>query len=123
MSTESVALVPSPPLPPSTIPWTLADEKALIKRENAITQLQLCIARRDQCELDLITFRRKYSESVIKCLNGFRATVCLLISLSGTNKYMETYLYTIVPFSTLHFFCKQAVSTLHECMPYLLGIM
>jgi hypothetical protein len=65
MSTESVALVPSPPLPPSTIPWTLADEKALIKRENAITQLQLCIARRDQCELDLITFRRKYSETVI----------------------------------------------------------
>ena len=62
MSSESLALdppppvVPSPPLPPSTLPWTLADEEALIKRENAITHLQLCIARRDQCEIDLITF-------------------------------------------------------------------
>jgi hypothetical protein len=52
-------------LPPSTLPWTLADEEALIKRENAISHLQLCIARRDQCEIDLITFRRKYSETVI----------------------------------------------------------
>jgi hypothetical protein len=50
---------------PSTLPWTLADEEALIKRENAITHLKLCIARRDQCEIDLITFRRKYSETVI----------------------------------------------------------
>jgi hypothetical protein len=42
MSSESLALVPSPtPLPPSTIPWTLADEEALTKRENAITHLQL----------------------------------------------------------------------------------
>jgi hypothetical protein len=48
-----------------TLPWTLADEEALIKRENAITHLKLCIARRDQCEIDLITFRRKYSETVI----------------------------------------------------------
>ena len=62
MSTDSLPLVP--PLP-STLPWTLADEEALIKRENAITHLQLCIARRDQCELDLINFRRKYSETVI----------------------------------------------------------
>jgi hypothetical protein len=45
---------------------TLADEEALTKRENAITHLQLCIARRDQCEIDLINFRRKYSETVIK---------------------------------------------------------
>jgi hypothetical protein len=68
MSSESLPLVsPStvPPPPSSTLPWTLADEEALIKRENAITHLQLCIARRDQCELDLITFRRKYSETVI----------------------------------------------------------
>jgi hypothetical protein len=69
MSSESQPLVtPStvpPPLPPSTLPWTLADEEALTKRENAITHLQLCIARRDQCELDLINFRRKYSETVI----------------------------------------------------------
>jgi hypothetical protein len=68
MSSESQPLVsPSTvPLPlPSTLTWTLADEEALIKRENAITHLQLCIARRDQCEIDLITFRRKYSETVI----------------------------------------------------------
>jgi hypothetical protein len=63
MSSESLPLVP-PPLP-SILPWTLADEEALIKRENAITHLQLCIARRDQCEIDLIIFRRKYSDSVI----------------------------------------------------------
>jgi hypothetical protein len=68
MSSESQPLVsPStiPPPLPSTLPWTLADEEALTKRENAITHLQLCIARRDQCEIDLITFRRKYSETVI----------------------------------------------------------
>jgi hypothetical protein len=69
MSTESQPLVsPStvpPPLPSTPNPWTLADEEALIKRENAITHLQLCIARRDQCEIDLITFRRKYSETGI----------------------------------------------------------
>jgi hypothetical protein len=68
MSYESQPLVtPStvPPPLPSTLPWTLADEEALIKRENAITHLQLCIARRDQCEIDLINFRRKYSETVI----------------------------------------------------------
>jgi hypothetical protein len=68
MSSESQPLVsPStvPPPLPLTIPWTVTDEEALIKRENAISHLQLCIARRDQCELDLITFRRKYSETVI----------------------------------------------------------
>jgi hypothetical protein len=68
MSSESQPLVsPStvPPPLPSTLPWTVADEEALTKRENAITHLQLCIARRDQCEIDLITFRRKYSETVI----------------------------------------------------------
>jgi hypothetical protein len=63
MSSESLPLV-SPSLP-STLPWTLADEEALIKRENAITHLQLCITRRDQCEIDLINFRRKYYETVI----------------------------------------------------------
>ena len=69
MSSESLPLVPSTvphSLPSSPIPWTLADEEALIKRENAISHLQLCIARRDQCEIDLITFRRKYCETVIK---------------------------------------------------------
>jgi hypothetical protein len=67
MSSESQPLVsPSTvPTPTPHIPWTLADEEALIKRENAITHLQLCIARRDQCELDLINFRRKYSKTVI----------------------------------------------------------
>jgi hypothetical protein len=68
MSSESQPLVsPStaPPPLPSTLPWTVADEEALIKRENAITHLQLCIARRDQCEIDLINFRRQYSETVI----------------------------------------------------------
>jgi hypothetical protein len=67
MSSKSLALDPTPtvPLPSTTLPWTLADEEALTKREYAITDLQLCIARRDQCELDLITFRRKYSETVI----------------------------------------------------------
>jgi hypothetical protein len=68
MSSESLPLVPASttlPPPPSTLSWTLADEEALTKRENAISHLQLCIARRDQCELDLITFRRKYSETFI----------------------------------------------------------
>jgi hypothetical protein len=67
MSSESQPLVTPlvPPPLPSTLPWTLADEEALIKRENAISHLKLCIARRDQCEIDLITFRRKYSETVI----------------------------------------------------------
>jgi hypothetical protein len=37
----------------------------LPQKEAAIAHLQLCIARRDQCELDLINFRRKYSETVI----------------------------------------------------------
>jgi hypothetical protein len=69
MSSESQPLVlpPStvPSLVPPSLPWTLADEEALTKRENAITHLQLCIARRDQCELDLINFRKRYSETVI----------------------------------------------------------
>jgi hypothetical protein len=67
MSSESQPLVtPLVPAPlPSTLPWSLADEEALTKRENAISHLQLCIARRDQCEIDLITFRRQYSETVI----------------------------------------------------------
>ena len=69
MSSESLPLVPPPSTVPSlvppSLPWTLADEEALIKREDAISHLQLCIARRDQCELDLINFRRKYSETVI----------------------------------------------------------
>ena len=65
---KSLVLVPStvPLVPPSTtLPWTLADEEALTKRVNSITHLQLCIARRDQCEIDLINFCRKYSETVI----------------------------------------------------------
>jgi hypothetical protein len=66
MSSESLPLVPPPPPSSSTLPWTLADEEALTKRENAITHLQLCIARRDQCEIDLINFRKRYSETVIK---------------------------------------------------------
>jgi hypothetical protein len=37
----------------------------LPQKEAAIAHLQLCIVRRDQCEIDLITFRRKYSETVI----------------------------------------------------------
>jgi hypothetical protein len=67
MSFESLPLVPASTVPTPTphIPWTLADEEALIKREKAITHLQLSITRRDQCELDLIHFRRKYSDSVI----------------------------------------------------------
>ena len=68
MSSESHPLVSPSTVPsplPSTLPWTLADEEALTKRENAISHLQLCIARRDQCELDLINVRRKYSETVI----------------------------------------------------------
>jgi hypothetical protein len=65
MSSESLPRVPPISTIPSTLPWTLADEESLTKRENAITHLQLCIARRDQCEIDLITFRRKYSETVI----------------------------------------------------------
>jgi hypothetical protein len=37
MSSESQPLVSPPPPLPSTLPWTLADEEALTKRENAIT--------------------------------------------------------------------------------------
>jgi hypothetical protein len=37
----------------------------LPQKEAAIAHLQLCIARRDQYEIDLINFRRKYSETVI----------------------------------------------------------
>ena len=37
----------------------------LPQKEAAITHLQLCIARRDQCEIDLINFRRQYSETGI----------------------------------------------------------
>jgi hypothetical protein len=37
----------------------------LPQKEAAIAHLKLCIARRDQCELDLINFRRKYCETVI----------------------------------------------------------
>ena len=83
MSSESLPLVsPStvPPPLPSTLPWTLADEEALIKRENAITHLQLCIARRDQCEIDLIHFRRKYSETVINADPSLHSRHVLLIN-------------------------------------------
>jgi ankyrin repeat protein len=76
MSSVSLALVPTPTVPPpttssvpplpfTTLPWTLADEEALTKRENAITHLQLCNIRLDQRELDLINFRKRYSETVI----------------------------------------------------------
>jgi hypothetical protein len=83
MSSESQPLVsPSavPPPLPSTLPWTLADEEALTKRENAITHLQLCIARRDQCEIDLINFRRKYSETVINANPILHSRYILLIN-------------------------------------------
>jgi hypothetical protein len=84
MSSESQPLVsPSivpPPLPSTTLPWTLADEEALIKRENAISHLKLCIARRDQCEIDLITFRRKYSETVINADHILHSRHMLLIN-------------------------------------------
>jgi hypothetical protein len=83
MSSESQPLVsPStvPPPLPSTLPWTLADEEALIKHENAISHLQLCIARRDQCEIDLINFRRKYSETVINADSILHSRYILLIN-------------------------------------------
>jgi hypothetical protein len=91
MSSESQPLVtPLVPLPlPSTLPWTLADEEALIKRENAITHLQLCIARRDQCEIDLITFRRKYSETVINADPILHSRHILLIN--ARKEAWETY--------------------------------
>jgi hypothetical protein len=67
MLSEFLASVPPVPNPPPSPPIsrTLADEEALTKRENAITHLQLCITKRDQCEIDLINFRSKYSETVI----------------------------------------------------------
>jgi hypothetical protein len=37
----------------------------LPQKEAAIAHLQLCIVRRDQCEIDLLTFRKRYSETVI----------------------------------------------------------
>jgi ankyrin repeat protein len=93
MSSESLPLVsPStvPPLPlPSSLPWTLADEEALTKRENAISHLQLCIARRDQCEIDLITFRRKYSETVINADPILHSRHILLIN--ARKEAWETY--------------------------------
>jgi hypothetical protein len=96
MSSESQPLVsPStvPPPLPSTPPWTLADEEALIKRENAITHLQLCIARRDQCEIDLITFRRKYSETVIKADPILHSRHVLLINArkEAWDAYFKAY--------------------------------
>jgi hypothetical protein len=91
MSSESVPLVP--PLPSSTLPWTLADEEALIKRENAITHLQLCIARRDQCEIDLINFRRKYSETVINADPILHSRHMLLINArkEAWDAYFKAY--------------------------------
>jgi hypothetical protein len=83
MSSESLPLVtPSTtlPIPPSTLPWTLADEEALTKRENALSHLQFCIARRDQCEIDLITFRRQYSETVINANPTLHSRHILLIN-------------------------------------------
>jgi hypothetical protein len=83
MASESQPLVPASttlPIPPSTLPWTLADEEALIKRENAISHLQLCIARHDQCEIDLIHFRRKYSDSVINADPSLHSRRILLIN-------------------------------------------
>jgi hypothetical protein len=92
MSSESQPLVsPStvPPPLPSTLPWTLADEEALTKRENAITHLQLCIARRDQCEIDLINFRRKYSETVINADPILHSRHLLL--MKAKNEAWEAY--------------------------------
>ena len=39
MSSESLPLVPPPSTVPPTLPWTLADEDASTKCENAITHL------------------------------------------------------------------------------------
>jgi hypothetical protein len=96
MSSESQPLVsPStiPPPPSSTLPWTLADEEALIKRENAITHLQLCIARRDQCEIDLINFRRKYSETVINAdpILHFRYILLINARKEAWEAYFKAY--------------------------------
>ena len=44
---------------------TKVTQLELPQKEAAIDHLQICIVRRDQCEIDLITFRRKYSETVI----------------------------------------------------------
>jgi hypothetical protein len=84
MSSESLPLVPPPSTVPSlvppSLPWTLADEEALIKRENAITHLKLCITRRDQCELDLINFRKRFSETVINADPILQSRHILLIN-------------------------------------------
>ena len=92
MSSESLPLVPASttlPIPPSTLPWTVSDEEALTKRENAITHLQLCIARREQCELDLITFRRKYSETVMNANPILHSRHVLL--MNARNEAWEAY--------------------------------
>jgi hypothetical protein len=92
MSSESQPLVPASttlPIPPSTLPWTLADEEALIKRENAISHLQLCIARRDQCEIDLIHFRRKYSDSVINADPSLHS--CHILLINARKEAWEAY--------------------------------
>jgi hypothetical protein len=93
MSSESQPLVsPStvPPPLPSTLPWTLADEEALTKRENAITHLQLCIAHRDQCELDLKNFLLEHpNERVINANPLLRSRHLLLIT--AKNEAWEAY--------------------------------
>jgi hypothetical protein len=95
MSSESQPLVPStvPPPLPSTLPWTLADEDALIKRENAISHLKLCIARRDQCDLDLIHFRRQYSETIINADPILHSRHILLINArkDAWEAYFQAY--------------------------------
>jgi hypothetical protein len=108
MSSEFLPLVPStvpppplpstlpctvPPPPPPHIPWTLDDEEALIKRENAISHLQHCIARRDQCEIDLITFRRKYSETIINADPILHSRHILLINArkDAWEAYFQAY--------------------------------
>jgi hypothetical protein len=91
MSSESQPLVTPPSS--STLPWTLADEEALTKRENAITHLQLCIARRDQCDLDLITYRRKYSETVINAdpILHFRYILLINARKEAWEAYFKAY--------------------------------
>jgi hypothetical protein len=52
----------------------------LPQKEAAIDHLQICIVRRDQCEIDLITFRRKYSETVINADPILHSRYILLIN-------------------------------------------
>ena len=92
MSSE---LAPSPSLPSPTVPilftsLTPEEEEKWNKHEAAIAHLALCVAYRDQCELDLKNFRLEHpNESVINADPVLSARHLLLIT--AKNEAWEAY--------------------------------